>query len=597
MRTKLVNISDIQDAIHMHGPIGAAIGSLAIRILGFKRLNEYYANIHQYEGREFCEKVMEAMNIQHDVLAEDLENIPKTGPFILVSNHPFGAIDGILMFRMIAAVRPDFKILTNFLLSHIENLKDHFLPVNPFSELKGKKKSLPGIRAAKELLANGGGLGLFPAGEVATYYNRPMIEDKVWSSSMIKLIRTSEVPVIPVYFDGYNSKTFYRLGRIHPLLRTARLPRELVNKSGKTITMRIGKPIPVNEVAEFKQDRELERYLRSRVYALEAQAATFVEKHEVLPDNLVPVAEPKPKELILEEIKALEANNFLFNTGSYRCYLSSSENIPNLMHELGRLREEAFRKAGEGTNTALDLDDFDKTYQHLLLWDEDKQQLVGAYRLGVGEDIYHASGINGFYSNTLFRYSPKIAAEVLPQAIELGRSFVANEYQREALPLMLLIKGLMLSVVKYPNCRYLIGPVSISNWYPDFYKSMMVHYITENHQAAEFKGEITATSPFAIDTKRCELDALLSKKSDTVEKFDRFMLRLSNNTYRLPTLVKKYIKLNCRFLAFNVDKDFNNCLDGLILMDLKDTPREEIENLAKDRDDRTEILARFGFEA
>ena len=155
----------------------------------------------------------------------------------------------------------------------------------------------------------------------------------------------------------------------------------------------------------------------------------------------------------------------------------------------------------------------------------------------------------------------------------------------------------MLSVVKYPNCRYLIGPVSISNWYPDFYKSMMVHYITENHQAAEFKGEITATSPFAIDTKRCELDALLSKKSDTVEKFDRFMLRLSNNTYRLPTLVKKYIKLNCRFLAFNVDKDFNNCLDGLILMDLKDTPREEIENLAKDRDDRSEILARFGFEA
>lgn len=595
MRTKLVNIADIQQALGMHGPIGAAIGSVAIRALGFKKLNEYYAGIHQYEGRDFCEKVMEAMNIGYDILEQDLENIPKTGPFILVCNHPFGAIDGILLFRTIASIRPDFKILTNFLLSHIENLKDHFLPVNPFSDMKAKKKSFPGIRAAKELLANGGGLGLFPAGEVATYYKRPLIEDKVWSSSMIKLIRSSEVPVIPVYFDGYNSKTFYRLGKIHPLLRTARLPMELVNKSGKTITMRIGKPIAVNEIAEFPKDRELERYLRSRVYALEANVAKTIEKHEVLPDNIPPVADPKPHESLVAEIQALEKSGFLFNTGNYRCYLAAAEQIPNLMHELGRLREEAFRRAGEGTNTPLDLDEFDKTYQHLLLWDADKERLVGAYRLGIGEDIYPKQGVKGFYANTLFHYDNQKAATILPYAIELGRSFVANEYQREALPLMLLIKGLMFSVVRYPNCRYLIGPVSISNWYPDFYKSLMVHYIEKNHPATGLEGLAQPTSPFTPTCYRCELDALLDKKSDTVEKFDRFMLRLSNNTYRLPTLVKKYIKLNCRFLAFNVDKNFNYCLDGLILMDLKDTPREEIENLAKDREDRPQILARFGF--
>lgn len=597
MRTKLVNISDIQQAIHMHGPVGAAIGSVALKMLGLSRLNRYYAQIYQYQGREFCEQVMNVMDIQHDVLEEDLANIPKTGPFILVCNHPFGAIDGILLFRKIAAIRPDFKILTNFILSHIENLKEHFLPVNPFSELKGKKKSLPGIRAAKELLENGGGLGLFPAGEVATYYNRPMIEDKVWSSSMIKLIRTSQVPVIPVYFDGYNSKTFYRLGKIHPLLRTARLPKELLNKSGQTITMRIGKPIPVNELNEYEDNRSLERYLRSRVYAMEAQVCKAKEKHEVLPDNIPPVASPKPQELLLQEIQLLEKENFLFNTANYRCYLADAQQIPNLMHELGRQREEAFRRAGEGTNTPLDLDEFDNTYKHLLLWDEDKQQLVGAYRLGIGEEIYAKHGVDGFYANTLFRYNKNKAGSVLPHAIELGRSFVANDYQREALPLMLLIKGLMFSVVKYPNCRYLVGPVSISNWYPDFYKSMMVHYALEHHNAPELADLIQATTPFTPNTFRCELDALLSKKSDTVEKFDRFMLRLSNNTYRLPTLVKKYIKLNCRFLAFNVDKNFNYCLDGLILMDLKDTPREEIENLAKDREDRPQILARFGFEA
>lgn len=596
MKTKVVNISDIKNAIHLQGPLGTLAASAVMKILGLDRLNALYAEISEATGREFTGRLLEKMDIRYDLNPKELENIPRTGPFILVSNHPFGGIDGIILFHIVSSIRPDFKILTNFLLSRIDNLKDYFLPVNPFSEMKGRRKSLAGLRAARNLLAEGGCLGLFPAGEVSAAYRRRTIEDKEWSSSMTKLIRSSKVPVIPVYFDGYNSERFYRLGRINPWLRTVRLPRELLNKAGRTVPMRIGKPVTVSEMEEYANDREFGHYLRSRVYAMEANVSRPRTREEILPGDSVPVALPRDLQSMLREIGILEAEgHHLFDTANYACYLAPYELIPNLMHEIGRLREEAFRRAGEGTNKELDLDEYDKTYRHLILWDKSGRRIAGAYRLGIGRDIFPAAGVKGFYSDTLFAYRSPEADGFLPYAIELGRSFVANDYQREALPLMLLIKGLMFSVIKYPDCRYLIGPVSISDWYPEFYKSLMVHYALHRHGDSSLARMIRPRNPYRPDFLRCDPQALLGRKSDTVEKFDRFLLRLSDNAYRLPTLVKKYIKLNCRFLAFNVDKDFNNCLDGLIILDLKDVPREEIEALAKDRPDREEILARFGF--
>lgn len=596
-KTKVVNISDIKKAIGMKGPLGTVIGSIAMSAMGFCKINTIYSQFAEYKGQPFTEKALEHYNVKYDIKPSELEYIPSDGPFIIVSNHPFGGWDGIILYNTISSLRPDFKILTNFILSHIPNLKDAFLPVNPFTDMKGLKNSFGGIRAARDHVEKGGCLGLFPAGEVSTYHGKGYTEDKEWSKAIIKLILNCNVPVVPVYFDGTNSKSFHAVGKIHPLLRTVSLPRELLRRMGKTVTMRIGRPITTSEIAEYSNIADLGEYLRNRCYAMEAMV---VKKRRRIALNLLkddesaPIALPRSKKEMLNEIKVLEKSGKLFEVGDYNCYLANYDDIPCLIHQIGRKREESFRAVGEGTGTAIDLDKYDKYYKHLILWDRRKKEIVGAYRLGFGDEIMEKYGVDGFYTQTLFNYSKQFQG-TLSHTIELGRSFVSVEYQKEALPLMLLLKGLMCSVLTDDNIDYLMGPVSISSWYPMFFRSMMIYYIRHKHYSKEFHKAVKAKHPFNYDFKRVDAKALLSKKMDSLEKFDRFMLRLSDNEYRMPTLVKKYLKMNASILSFNVDKTFNNCVDGLVLLKLTDIPKDEVIQLAKGSEDMESILKRFGY--
>lgn len=596
VETNLINISDIKSAIGMKGVMGTAVGTAAMSILGLNGVNKLYSNFYDKYGKEFTEQLLIHFQVYKNVISSQLENIPKEGPFIIVSNHPFGAFDGIILFDVVSAIRPDFKILTNFILSHIKNLSDSFLPVNPFSDMKGMKNSYGGVRAAKEHIINGGGLGLFPAGEVSTYHGNGYTEDIEWSQSMAKLIKNSGVPVIPVYFDGENSKIFHILGKVHPLLRTAQLPREMLKRQTKTVYMRIGKPISATEISEHSI-ASLRKYLRNRSYALEAQITTQNGEEKLRKqEDETPIAQRRDPALLSQEIeKIAQKGGLLYETGNYSCFLADYDDIPELICEIGIRREESFRDVGEGTGLAMDLDDFDKYYKHLILWDSSKKELAGAYRLGIGKDIMSHYGINGFYSNTLFKFSQKFS-DTLSHSIELGRSFVSLNYKKEALPLLLLIKGLMYSVVRYKDCEYLFGPVSISSSYPIFYRSLMYHYITEEHSLDFLKENITARVPFKPNFLRVNPSDLLETKTKTIETFDRFLLRLSDNQFRLPTLVKKYLKLGAKITCFNVDKSFNYCVDGLVFLKISDVPKEEILQLTKGSDNPKEILSRFNFD-
>jgi len=405
------------------------------------------------------------------------------------------------------------------------------------------------------------------------------------------LIKNAGVPVVPVYCHGTNSNFFHWLGKIHPMLRTIKLPRELLNKSGKTISVRIGKPITINEISEHKDLKSLGLFLRSRTYALEANIKA--EKKEVVNSGLTPIALPKNRRALQKEINSLPANNLLFTTGHYCCYISAASSIPLMMHELGRRREEAFRAVGEGTGRPLDLDEYDEYYKHLILWDKQKTRLVGAYRLGFGKEIIEKKGVKGLYTNSLFSYE-KPFDKILAQSIELGRSFVVLDYQKEALPLILLIKGLFYSVLHNSDVRYLLGPVSISSWYPKFYRSLMIHYLETHHSVKEMEDLIIPRNPFFPDYLRVSVDDLMSNKTGSVEQFDRFLLRLSNGEYRLPTLVKKYLKINSKIIKFNVDPDFNYCVDGLVLLDVMQISKLEIIALAKDEPNKDKVFKRFG---
>lgn len=607
-KTKIINKSDIMDVIHMHGPVGWFLSSLAMIVFGFNKVNKYNERSKQYAGPEFSAHILKDVGVSWDLRFEQFNYIPQDGPFIVVANHPIGSADGMILNAVIGTMRTDFRIMANFLLTMIPSLKESFIAVNPFSDGVSSRSSLSGLREAKELLASGGCLGLFPAGEVSTYQwhknrtalKRHVVEDIPWPGSIIKFIRNANVPVIPVYFEASNSHRFHFLGRIHPFLRTLNLANELFNKKGKTIPMRIGKAIMPNEMAEYSENTDLGNYLRSRVYAMESEFNNTNNRSALPVSGLVtPIALPRDKKAVVKEFDRLKNNGKkLFDVAAYQCYLADASEIPVAMIELGRRREEAFRATGEGSNQHIDVDKYDAYYKHLILWDAKRKRIAGGYRLGIGEEIFEQhGGMQGFYTASLFSYS-KTFESTLRETIELGRSFVSLEYQKEALPLMLLLKGLMHSLMRYPDAQYFIGPVSISNSYPKFYQSLMVYYLENRHKAKLPENSAQPLMPFDPDFLNINPKDLLRKKMDNFEKFDRFLMRLSDNAYRMPTLVKKYMKVNAQIISFNVDPLFNYSLDGLIILRIKDYPRAEILSMTKDIANLTEreaIMNRFGY--
>ena len=577
-------------------PLTKPLLALALRIMGFGTINKLYSPSADLKNKEFTVDMLRRYNITTDVDANELNCIPKEGPFMLVCNHPFGAIEGIILYDVVANIRPDFKIMANFILSYIPNFQGVFFAVNPFEnnkELGGG--SVGGIKASLQQLNEGHGLGVFPAGEVARYHGHSYPEDIDWSPSIAKIIQKTKVPVIPVYFDGHNSRKFYRLAKIYHLLGTVRLVKELLNKRNKKIIMKIGKPILPAEIAQYETPEALAAYLKNRSYALQANIST--EAQHIRTRVSDPVDPPFRPSDLARELNAIREESLLFTTADFECYLADYDKIPHVMREIGRRREEAFRAVGEGTGKSIDTDEYDTYYKHLILWDSKEQTIAGGYRIGLGNEIYEKYGARGFYVDSLFNIDQKFEP-YLKETIELGRSFVSVDYQKDILPLMLLLKGLMETIMKHPEMTYFIGPVSISSWYPKFYQSLMVYYVSTVHTNKEMSKLFHPKTPFVPDFNKCDVNILMEKNMDTVDKFDRYLMKLSNGDYRMPTLFKKYLKINSKFLCFNVDPDFNDTLDGLLLLRFTDYPKDELDILLKDfsAEEREPYYKRFGKE-
>ena len=567
--------------------------ALGLNILGFRKINRLYSPSADLENLPFTDDMLMRYNITYDVNENELNSIPKEGPFMLVCNHPFGAIEGLILYNAIAKVRPDFKIMANFVLGFIPNLKDVFFSVNPFENNKELAGSNNGIRASLNQLKEGHGLGVFPAGEVARYHGHSYPEDIAWSPSIAKLVQKTNVPVIPVYFDGNNSHKFYFLTRIHPILGTFRLVKEWLNKRNKKLIIKIGKPILQSEVSQYETPESLAAYLKNRSYALQANISQETKKFRSRVSD--PIDPPFRPSDLARELRAIRKKSLLFTTADFECYLADYDKIPHVMHEMGRRREEAFRAVGEGTGKSIDTDNYDTYYKHLILWDTKEQTIAGGYRIGIGDEIYENYGARGFYVDSLFNIDPKFEP-YLKETIELGRSFVSVDYQKDILPLLLRLKGLMETIMRYPKMNYFIGPVSISSWYPKFYQSLMVYYVTTKHTNEEMSKLFHPKTPFVPNFNKCDIEVLMEKNMETVDKFDRYLMKLSSGDYRMPTLFKKYLKINSKFLCFNVDPDFNDTLDGLLLLNFADYPKEELDMMLKDipEEKRPAYYQRFG---
>lgn len=556
---------------------GLVRGSLE-RMFSLKGLNELYAQAKtdgEDDDRFFFEQLLETMNTSYEMTERDLERLPKEGNAVVVANHPFGGIEGIILGSIFRSIRPDSKIMANYLLNYIPETRDLFFFVDPFGGVSAARNNIKSLRASIEHVENGGILGVFPAGEVSHLKLRKgKITDPEWSNTVARIINKTKAPVIPVYFNGFNGPLFHIAGLLHPRLRTAMLPRELLNKKDKTIEIRVGKQISWNKLSEFEDEKSLTEYIRQRTYMLQNREPEKDEKKatfslNVKKEEMEPIIDEIPAEKLKEEVENLSVDSLLLQNQDYAVYHAQATQIPNILREIGRLREITFRATQEGTGKSIDLDEFDEYYDHLFVWHKVKEEIVGAYRLGRTDDIIKKIGKKGLYTTTLFDIKMGLFEQIDP-ALEMGRSFVSKKYQKSFAPLLLLWKGIGHYVAKFPRYKILFGPVSINKEYHSFSRHLMVTFLKMNNYLPELAKKVKPKMPFktksikGIDTKNKTIIEDIDDVSELISEFEQ-------DSKGVPILLKQYLKLGGKLLGFNVDPNFSDVLDGLILVDLTKT--------------------------
>ncbi|UPQ87664.1 lysophospholipid acyltransferase family protein [Vibrio sinaloensis] len=536
---------------------------------GLSQLDKFYAQRPvNCDTRCFLRYTLEVLGIDYRVVKGHADAVPKQGATVVVANHPLGCVEGVILAELLLMLRSDVQILANQYLKTVPELDELFIGVDVFEGADAPRANLKALRQAHQHLANGGLLLLFPAGEVSQLVKGtvPRLEDKEWSRSISHLVRKSRATTVPMFIDGQNSKRFYLAGKVHPLLRTLMLGRELLNKTNHTIGISIGEPIKYKEVNSLT-DAQIVHYLRLNTYLLQTPPST---KSVTSPASKseIPVAPSLPIEDHLDDLRQLPKQHHLLSSGEFDVYCTSADHIPSIMHEIGRLRELNFRQVGEGTGNALDIDRFDRYYLQLFVWDRDKQRLVGAYRLGLVDQIVAQYGLDGLYSRTLFHYQQPFI-DSMGKSIEMGRSVIDSAYQKSMAPLLLLWKGIARYVANHPDYTHLFGPVSISNDYSEQTRQLLAQTMTLHHydnHKAEF---VTPSNPLPKTELRWN-QAMLSALAD-LQLLSRVIGRIDDGK-GVPVLLRQYLALNGKLTCFNVDPDFNDALDGLIMVDLRDVP-------------------------
>lgn len=567
------------------------------RVLSLNKLNDVYHNVCRFDDdRHFVDKALAALDVTINVTDDELARIPKTGPLIIVANHPFGAIDGMILMSILRRARPlDGKVMANFMLHRIRELRHMLIAVDPFGGSDAKSRNLGPMKASLRHLESGGALAIFPAGEVAHLeLSQRAIVDPPWTEMIGRIARRTGAPVLPLYFHGRNGPLFNLLGLIHPRLRTVMLPRELLKKKHATLTVRIGHPIPAPRLAALPNDRRVTDYLRMRTFLL--AAGLHVRDTQSAPPptllNPEPIAEAIDPRKLATQIASLPPECKLVEAGDQTVYACYARQAPLVLRELGRLREIAFRAVGEGTGRCLDIDRFDDDYLHLFIWHPQKEMIVGAYRLGLTDKIVAQRGISGLYTTTLFDYNENLINQISP-AIELGRSFIRPEFQRSHTALMNLWKGIGRFTMLNPQYARLLGPVSISNDYHDISRRLMVDFLTANNMAPDLAALCKPRHPLLAPPRghiRAQLDSIVVQDIDEVSDI---IADIERQPKGIPILLRQYLRLGARMLGFNIDPDFGSVLDGLIYVDMRRTdPRILAKYMGKE--ESRQFLAHHG---
>lgn len=524
---------------------------LLSHLLHEREIIEFGETYPHYHDIDFVEQVLEYFNISYSTRDVEKERIPSEGRVVIIANHPIGSLDALALIKLVSEVRHDLKVVANQMLMAIEPLHDMLLPVNNMQGGTPKQH----LSAIQTHLSGEGAVLIFPAGEVSRL--RPQgVRDTRWHSGFLRIARQAKAPILPVYIDAKNSPLFYGVSMVYKPLATALLVKEMFKQRRKHLPMRIGEVIP------YESYQTLTIPLKDQVKLFKRHLYRIGGNKKGIFDTQASIALPEDRKELARAIRQCE---HLGETGDGKSiYLYQHTHCSPIMREIGRLREVAFRAVGEGTNKRRDIDQYDSHYFHLVLWDDNDLEIAGAYRFADAELLSQPDHPTGLYSATLFNYDGE-NQNLFAEGLELGRSFVQPRYWgKRSLDYLWFGIGAFLS--RYPKYRYLFGAVSLSNAYPQPAKDLLVQFY-RTHFPPRF-GQATSKLPYQVSA-----DALHTFSGENYKKeFSELKHLLANMGVNVPTLYKQYSEIcekeGVAFLDFNVDPDFADCIDGLVVVDL-----------------------------
>ena len=538
--------------------------NIAKKVVHENSINEFLTKHSHLKGFEFVDAVLDYFNFDYTVSSNDIQNIPSSGKVVIIANHPLGGLDALSLLKLVSTVRTDVKIVANDFLVGIEALKSLFIPIDNYKMRQSKKD----IQAVYEALNKEEAIIIFPAGEVSRASAKG-IKDPVWNKGFLNFALNTNAPILPIFIGGKNSKTFYTMSVINKTFSTLLLSHEMFKKKATNINIKIGEIIPNENIKPKGLDKKyLVNLYKKHLYALKKGKKSFFETQKA-------IAHPQKKDNLIKELKK---SKLIGETkDGKKIFLYDYEEDSIVLKELGRLRELSFRKVGEGINKKRDTDKYDIYYQHIILWDENDLEIVGSYRIGNGKFINDNLGVKGFYSNSLFKYKNNFAP-YLNDSIELGRSFVQPKYWGTR-ALDYLWYGIGAYLKNHPEIKYMFGPVSISGSFPSAAKDLIIFYYS--HYFSSKEQMIEAKIPYQYSSHIQDLKEIFNL-NDKKEDFKTLKSTLNNINTAVPTLFKQYADVceegGVKFLSFNVDPNFSNCVDGFILVDVN-----KIKNSARKR--------------
>lgn len=559
----------LPERLGMSRPASAAVLDTA---LGLRNLADFYYGFGADRPPiEMAREVIAGLGVTVNTDPENLALVPQTGPCIVVSNHPHGMLDGLIVMQLLGTVRPDFRVMANHFLARFVQLRPLFFQINPFGGKEAIRHNVATARAATNWLHDGKMLMVFPGGEVSSLKRVDWrISDPKWDEGVARFAEKTGAPVVPMHIGGRNSNLFQLSGLLHPNLRTALLVREMMNKRGTTIDVRFGREVAANTMGSLEGRDQITRYLQTKTYLLKEKTrqkiALGVMSKNARPPK--PVANAGCASDFEREIAVLPDDQRLLSSGASDVYFAVADQIPQVLQEIGRLRELSFREVGEGTGNASDLDLYDSYYTHLFVWNRTAKEIIGGYRMGHTDKIIDKFGLKGLYVHSLFKLSPELTAD-LRCSLELGRSFIRIEYQRSYSSLMLLWKGIGRYLMLNPQYRVLFGPLSISNDYHPVSQKLLVQFLRHRNSEVRRTSHIKPRRPFRgksdltndlIDLDSIDLN-IISDLLSTVEADDK----------GVPVLLRQYLKFGGHILGFNIDPNFSNSIDCLLWCDLMRT--------------------------